>query len=87
MRDAAGHLTARAAFVPALSHRELARRVDEGMHVQRTDLTDDFTLTDLRTKCDGQEVLLFLHKDGHTQVVHDGLKLPEKDATLVYLAP
>jgi NhaP-type Na+/H+ or K+/H+ antiporter len=87
MRDAAGHLTARAAFVPALSHRELARRADEGMHVQRTDLTDDFTLTDLRTKCDGQEVLLFLHKDGHTQVVHDGLKLPEKDATLVYLAP
>jgi NhaP-type Na+/H+ or K+/H+ antiporter len=86
-KDAAGHLTARPAFVPPLSHRELQRRLDGGMRVKRTRLSAEFTLGDLRRQYDGQEVLMFWHRDGHTSVVHEGGKLPERDGVVVFLAP
>jgi NhaP-type Na+/H+ or K+/H+ antiporter len=87
LRDAAGHLTARAAFAPPLSHRELRDRVEAGMHVQQARLGEDFTLTDLKDKHAGEAVLLFVHKDGQTQVAHEQLKVPDRDAVVIYLAP
>jgi NhaP-type Na+/H+ or K+/H+ antiporter len=86
-KDAAGHLTGRAAFVPPLSHRELHERVQSGMEVRRARLTDEFTLSDLRSAYDGQLVLMFLRKEGSTTLVHEDMKLPEKDADVVFLGP
>jgi NhaP-type Na+/H+ or K+/H+ antiporter/Trk K+ transport system NAD-binding subunit len=86
-KDAAGHLTATAAFVPPLSHRELVERLERGMHVKRTRLSGAFTLADLRAQYGDELVLMFVQRDGHTSVVHDDAKLPDKDATLVFLAP
>ena len=86
-KDAASHLTGRAAFVPPLSHRELQERVRSGMEVRRTRLTDEFTLSDLRSTYDGQLVLMFVRKDGSTTLVHEDMKLPEKDADVVFLGP
>lgn len=86
-KDAAGHLTGRAAFVPPLSHRELQERVQSGMEVRRTRLTDEFTLSDLRSTYDGQLVLMFVRKDGSTTLVHEDMKLPEKDVDVVFLGP
>ncbi len=86
-KDAAGHLTARAPFLPALSHPELLQRLEAGMRVKRTRLTAEFTLADLQARYDARAVLLFVHRDGTTQVVHEGTKLPERDAEVVFLAP
>jgi NhaP-type Na+/H+ or K+/H+ antiporter len=86
-KDAAGHLTGRAAFVPPLSHRELQERVRSGMEVRRTRLTDEFTLSDLRSTYDGQLVLMFVRREGWTALVHEDMKLPEKDADVVFLGP
>jgi NhaP-type Na+/H+ or K+/H+ antiporter len=86
-KDAAGHLTARAAFVPPLSHRELQERVDAGMRVRRARLSAEFTLADLQKQYRGQAVLLFLHRAGQTSVVHADGRLPERDGVLLFLAP
>jgi hypothetical protein len=32
-------------------------------------------------------VILFVHRDGQTQVASEDTRLPERDATLVFLAP
>ncbi len=86
-KDAAGHLTARAAFDPPLSHRELQERVEAGMTVRTARLGPDLTVADLRRAYDGRAVLMFVHRDAQTQVVHEGARIPERDAVLVFLAP
>ena len=83
---AAGHLSGRFAFVPALTHRQLRERA-ETLRVRRTDLTDGFTLSDFREQYDGQAVVMFVHKDGRTTVANEQTKLPERDATLIAMVP
>ena len=83
---AAGHLSGRFAFVPALTHRQLRERA-EALQVRRTDLTREFTLTDFHARYDGQAVVMFVHKDGRTTVANEQTKLPERDATLIAMVP
>ena len=83
---AAGHLSGRFAFVPALTHRQLRDRA-EALRVRRTDLTAEFTLDDFRAKYDGQAVVMFVHKDGRTTVANEQTRLPERDATLIAMVP
>ncbi|HET6627083.1 MAG TPA: cation:proton antiporter, partial [Nocardioidaceae bacterium] len=86
-RDTAGHLTARSAFVPALSYGDLEDRVDSGMTVRRTRLSGEHTLADFTARYDGRQVVMFVHKDGQTQVATESTKLPEKDGVLIALVP
>ncbi|HEU5044652.1 MAG TPA: sodium:proton antiporter [Nocardioidaceae bacterium] len=83
---AAGHLSGRFAFVPALTHRQLRER-SEALQVRRTDLTKEFTLTDFQARYDGQAVVMFVCKDGRTTVANEETKLPERDATLIAMVP
>ncbi|HET7357010.1 MAG TPA: cation:proton antiporter [Nocardioidaceae bacterium] len=83
---AAGHLSGRFAFVPALTHRQLRDRA-EALRVRRTDLTRAFTLQDFQARYDGQAVVMFVHKDGRTTVANEQTKLPERDATLIAMVP
>lgn len=84
-KDAAGHLTARAAFVPPLSHRELADRVASGWQVRRTRLSPEFSLADLRAEHD-DAVLMFARRNGQTSVLHSEGKLPYDDGMVLFLA-
>lgn len=86
-RDTAGHLTARTPFVPALSYEELETRMDAGMRVKRTSLSPEFTLDDFRQQYGDQAVLMFVHRDGQTQVAHAAGKLPHRHGTLIALVP
>ena len=83
---AAGHLSGRFAFVPALTHRQLRDRTDS-LRVRRTDLTEEFTLADFQAKYGGEAVILFVHKDGRTTVANEEAKLPDRDATLIAMLP
>ena len=86
-RETAGHLSARYAFVPPLSHVELEQRMNTGMQVKKTRLSKEFTLADFQERHNGQAVILFVHKDGKISVAHTRRKLPERDATLISLVP
>lgn len=85
--DAAGHLTGRSAFRPALSHPEMQERVGSGMRVKRIRLDGDFTLADFSERYDGKAVVMFVHREGQTSVANEETKLPHKNADLVALVP
>ncbi len=83
---ATGHLSGRFAFVPAVAHRQLRERA-ETLRVRRSELTEEFTLSDFQARYDGRAVILFVHKDGRTTVANEQVKLPRRGATLIALLP
>jgi hypothetical protein len=84
-RNTAGHLTARFAFSPPLSRGDLEDRVRSGMEVKRTRLTSEFTYADFQRHYGDETVVLFVRNGDSTQVAHDGMKMPQADATLIAL--
>ena len=61
--------------------------MNHGTRVKRILLSKELTLADFQERHNGQAVILFVHKDGKTFVAHQGMKLPERDATLISLVP
>ncbi len=87
-RDTAGHLSARYAFLPALSREELNRRVEHGMAVTRIDLGPEFTLQDFATRYGDDAVILFVQRSpGSVELAHRRTKLPTDTGTLIALVP
>ncbi len=86
--DTAGHLSARYAFVPALSRAELDRRTLSGLAVRQFELTDDYTLEDFRREHGEQAVELFVQRrPGTIEVAHEDNRNLNGGGTLIALAP
>jgi len=84
-RRAAGHLSARYAFRPALSEPEMAARVASGMTVKKTPLTDEFTLDDFLARYGEDTVLMFTIKGSELEVLAHGTRPPQRGVSVVAL--
>jgi hypothetical protein len=83
-RDTAGHLSARYAFVPALSRAELDSRMWSGMAVTRVDLSDEFGYEDFQRRYGEDAVILFVQRSpGTVEVAHPSTKMPQDEGTLI----
>ncbi|HET7304581.1 MAG TPA: cation:proton antiporter [Segeticoccus sp.] len=84
--DTAGHLSARYAFVPALSRAALDSRMTSGMTVTRVDLSPDLTYEDFRARAGDDAVVLFVQRaPGTVEVAHGRTKLPTDRGTVLAL--
>jgi len=82
----ASHLTARAPFRPALSYAEMADRVDRGMTVKRTKLTEEFTLAHFMERYGEETVLMFaIKEEGSVDVLHEHMRIPQTGVSVVAL--
>lgn len=84
-RNPAGHLSGRFPFAPALSYDELRGRLESGMTVKCTALSQEFSLTDFRARYGADTVVMFVHQDGKLDVVREDTKLPERHGSLIAL--
>ena len=84
-RRAAGHLSARYAFRPALSEPEMGSRVGAGMTVKKTPLTDEFTLDDFLGRYGEDTVLMFAIKGSELEVLAQGNRPPQRGVSVVAL--
>lgn len=80
----AAKLTTQVAFDPPLSAPQLEQRLQEGMQVRQTKLTEKHTLSMFRDR-QPDAVLMFYVKDGTAHVVSTETTVPETDATLLAL--
>lgn len=74
--------SARAPFRPALTHEQLQERVEDGMVVRRTQLTESFTLEHYLER-NPEAVLLFTHDGARASVVTEESDVPEAGVTLI----
>jgi NhaP-type Na+/H+ or K+/H+ antiporter len=82
----ASHLTARPPFRPALSYAEMRERVERGMTVKRTPLTEEFTLAHFMERYGEDTVLLFaIKEEGSVDVVHEAMRIPTSGISVVAL--
>jgi NhaP-type Na+/H+ or K+/H+ antiporter len=82
----ASHLTARAPFRPALSYAEMADRVERGMTVKRTKLTEEFTLAHFMERYGEETVLMFaIKEEGSVDVLHEHMRIPQTGVSVVAL--
>ena len=84
-RGTAAHLTAQVAFSPALTFEELDSRVEAGAVVKRTSLSEEYTLDDFHARYGEDAVVMFVVRGDRVEVVGEGTKLPQKDASLIAL--
>ncbi len=83
-QDTAGHLTARFAFVPQLSLKELDHRMASGMTVKMTSLSSEFTLDDFTARYGEDTVILFVKPENSTITVADRhTKIPTESGSLI----
>ncbi|HET8614972.1 MAG TPA: cation:proton antiporter [Actinomycetales bacterium] len=88
LRDTAGHLSARYAFVPPLSRAEMDSRMASGMEVRPIQLGPERTFHDVRAKHGDQLVVLFVQRSpGTIEVAHDDMRTPPDGATLIAMVP
>ncbi len=82
--DTAGHLSARSAFVPALSRAELDERMRSGMSVRRISLAKDFTFEDFRSRYGDDSVVLFVQRSpGTIDVAGRRTRIPHDNGALI----
>lgn len=79
-------LAARTPFRPALTYAQLEERVDSGMTVRRTQLTETFTLAHYQER-NPDAVLMFTHDGTKASVLTEESDVAETDVTLIALAP
>ncbi|PRZ42849.1 sodium/proton antiporter (CPA1 family) [Antricoccus suffuscus] len=82
-RDTAGHLSAHFAFVPSFSRAELDERMLSGMRLKYTRLSKEFTYDDFTDYYGDDTVVMFVQRNGATEVAHADMKLPYDDGALI----
>jgi NhaP-type Na+/H+ or K+/H+ antiporter len=88
LRDTAGHLSARYAFAPPLSHEQMEERMRRGAAVQRIDLSAECTLDDLRARYGDDLIVLFVQRSpGTVEVAHRSTRLPRDTGTVIAMVP
>lgn len=84
LRDTAGHLSARYAFVPPLSRAEMDDRMASHMAIRRLDLSEHRSLDDVRAEHGDDLVVLFVQRSpGTIEVAHVDRKLPTTSGTVI----